>query len=352
MLSNLPKLLDRNFVLGFFLPALLFGVTVLLLLWDYDFAHSMLDSLLAKDVTTAAYGAAAVWLVAVLLLLLNYWSYRLLEGYLPPLSWRRRARRRFWQSVQQRQAEAAGLRSRHARGGLSADELVRYGALRLWLSQMPGSEADMMPTRFGNAIKSFETYPRDIHGADGVVLWQRLYAVMSKEYADAVQDSRTQVDFQVNCCMLAMLVGLVALVMAVQQTPFAIMTQDAGLALEQSYHAAVADGITGSGLLAIWSPMLCLIPFGKLIWFAAMSAASRMFYCLAVAAIPAWGDLVMAAYDCYLPKLAEQLGFALPRSDAQRRRFWQEFSDMATYRPFGGSRPAFRAEHWLFPPKH
>ena len=293
-----------------------------------------------------------VWLVAILLLLLNHWLYRLLEGYLPPLSWRRRAARRFWQSVQRQQVEATRLRSDNARAALTADALARYSELRLWLSRMPGAEADIMPTRFGNAIKSFETYSRDIYGADGVVLWQHLYSVMSKEYASAVQDSRTQVDFHVNCCTLSFLVGLVALVAAIQHTPFAIMATEAGFAWELSRHAPVADGTTSGGWLSTWIPVLCLIPFGKLLWLLAASAACRIFYCLAVAAVPAWGDLVTAAYDCYLPKLAEQLGFMLPKTDAQRRRFWQEFSDMATYRPFGGRRPVFRAEHWLFPRRH
>ena len=68
MLSSLPKLLDRNFVLGFLLPAILFSVAALLLLQNYAFASAWLESLLAKDIASAAYSAASVWLLAVLLL--------------------------------------------------------------------------------------------------------------------------------------------------------------------------------------------------------------------------------------------------------------------------------------------
>ena len=78
MLGNLPKLLDRDFILGFFIPALLFAVAALILMQDYGFARSWLDSLLAKDITTAAYAAAVVWLFAVALLLSNYAIYRIL----------------------------------------------------------------------------------------------------------------------------------------------------------------------------------------------------------------------------------------------------------------------------------
>src|ERR1019366_8978839 len=73
----------------------------------------------------------------------------------------------------------------------------RYQRLRLDFvkSQMPPLESDILPTRFGNAIKAFEVYPRDIYGADGVVIWPRLTSVIPKTFGEQIQDIRSQIDF-------------------------------------------------------------------------------------------------------------------------------------------------------------
>ncbi len=74
---------------------------------------------------------------------------------------------------------------------------------------------------------------------------------------------------------------------------------------------------------------------------------SRVFYYWAVAAVPAWGDLVMAGFNCYLPKLAELLGYQLPKTDAKRRQFWEQFSSVVGYRRYPDGSPYFKPEDWL-----
>ena len=350
MLGNLPKLLDRNFVLGFILPALLFGVAALLLMRDYPFASSWLESLFAKDITSAAYAVALVWLLAVVLQLFNYPVYRILEGYLPPLSWRTGAARRFWNRIQQWQVEANDLRSRY--GNLTPRELSRYNELRLRLSRLPSTEDDVLPTRFGKAIRAFETYPYDVYGADGVMIWPRLLPIASKDYSGAVQDARTHVDFHVGCCMLAVVLAAMTLIIALLQTPFAIIFREVAYAWDLSRDVTGPTGGSSRSLFMIWSPLLLLIPWGKLLWFVAACLAAYVFYCFAVWSVPGWGELVMAGFDCYLPKLAEQLGYSLPRNDAKRREFWQQYSAMVTYRTLPNEPPFFRPEDWLFPPRH
>lgn len=216
---------------------------------------------------------------------------------------------------------------------------------------MPRTEADVLPTQFGNAISAFETYAYDVYGADSVMIWPRLLAVASKEYASAVQEARTQVDFHIGCCVLAFLLALLALLLTLQQIPFGIVIREVGYAWEISHHNPALGGASGRGLFNTWTPILELLPFAKLLWLISSGVASRIFYCWAVAAVPAWGNLVMSGFDCYLPKLAEQLGFTLPRNDARRREFWQQFSEMITYRSLPGEPPVFRSEDWLFPPR-
>ena len=46
----------------------------------------------------------------------------------------------------------------------------------------------------------------------------------------------------------------------------------------------------------------------------------------AVSAAIKWGETVKGAFDVYLPKLAQALGFALPDSPDLQRKFWSEWS--------------------------
>ena len=55
-------------------------------------------------------------------------------------------------------------------------------------------------------------------------------------------------------------------------------------------------------------------------------------YVLAAMRAVIWGELVKAAFDCYLPALINQLGFLIPQTDAARREFWSEFNDLILYK--------------------
>ena len=97
MLSSLPKLFDRNFVIGFFLPALL---ALLATAWTFPQLSILepLRTLAASDkkLSDVLYIALIVWVLAILLLTTNNFQYRLLEGYYVPVSLRA------WTSVWQR----------------------------------------------------------------------------------------------------------------------------------------------------------------------------------------------------------------------------------------------------------
>lgn len=350
--KDLPQAFSRGFGLGFILPATLFTTAIAFLLQKYTAFSVSIDALRATDISPAVYSLALLLLAAVVLLSrFNRVIYLLLQGYLPPLSWNSRAKRWFWSEVRRQRAEAQMLRERFVQGDLLATEFGRYTALLFRLSETPSTQADILPTRFGNAIRSFETYAHDVYGADGVAVWLRLLSVASTDYASAVKDACTEVDFHVNCCMLALVLAVSALGVGLAETPYDIIVREVSYAWQVSWYGPVPVGTSSRGFLAIWSPILQLVPFGSLLWFVAACLAARIFYGFAVATIPAWGDLVKAGFDCYLPKLADQLGYKLPHSDAKRREFWRQFSEMVTYRCPPGEPPFFRSEDWLFPPR-
>ena len=76
MLSSLPKLADRAFVLGALLPSLLFVVSLLFMFRDRAPVSQIVDALGDKDIEKAVYLLLAVWALAVLILMLNLPLYR------------------------------------------------------------------------------------------------------------------------------------------------------------------------------------------------------------------------------------------------------------------------------------
>ena len=56
--------------------------------------------------------------------------------------------------------------------------------------------------------------------------------------------------------------------------------------------------------------------------------------------------MVGAPADCYLPALAEQLGFEDPPTEAKRRTFWTTFSLQLIYRREPNGETPFHIEDW------
>ena len=155
MLSALPKIADRNFVIGFFLPSLLFTIVGLAVFSDHLPVRNLIDLLTAKDLREAAFLLVAVWVLGVLMLTVNHPLYRLLEGYSWPFSRLARTRERYRKRLRSAQEERRTLYSRWmAEGaGFGQADIDRYGKLTVSLANtLPSRETDVMPTAFGNAI--------------------------------------------------------------------------------------------------------------------------------------------------------------------------------------------------------
>jgi hypothetical protein len=71
-----------------------------------------------------------------------------------------------------------------------------------------GSAPLTLPTRFGNAIRSFEVYSRIIYGLEAIDGWPRLLAVIPADYRQAIDDAKAQVDFWVNIWMGSLLIWM------------------------------------------------------------------------------------------------------------------------------------------------
>src|SRR4051812_40697692 len=109
MLSNLSKLLDKSFIVGFLLPTILFVVATCYALGTPTVPQSILNDS-KVDAGSAALLIGGVWLLATLLMSFNLFSYKLLEGYYYPLKWYRRGERKTTARIMKLRDESERLR--------------------------------------------------------------------------------------------------------------------------------------------------------------------------------------------------------------------------------------------------
>jgi hypothetical protein len=336
MLSLLPKLADRAFIIGFVLPTVLFALS----------SSALFGDVFDRSSGTIAVDASAfdpkgqlvdvlikgiwVWLLAVLLMTLNHGLFRCLEGYVPPLRYLKRRKLRAARRMVRLRAEVRKLGTLNRESSATLSEKRRFQAAMKELNGMPRDVHSIMPTRFGNAIRAFELYPRQVYGAAGVALWLRVAPFVPKELLETVAEARAQVDFLVNCMLFAFLTscGLVTRI-SLHLSPKALV-------------AAIMAHNWKATYTAVNCPDLAALTVSVLLMY--------LLYELALAAIPGWGEAVKACFDVGLPELANKLGFKLPDTEAKRRAFWTAYSQSILYGPYPGRRgnaPAFRPEDWL-----
>ena len=114
---------------------------------------------------------------------------------------------------------------RETRGGSEADEIKTQweaidkdlrGEFSMYRVQIDHAYPDnrnlILPTRLGNVIRSFEYYSDREYGIDSIEMWPRLVAVIPKDYAVSIDDTKTTFDFMLNSSLLSFLLSLSILV--------------------------------------------------------------------------------------------------------------------------------------------
>jgi hypothetical protein len=66
----------------------------------------------------------------------------------------------------------------------------------------PWHQNEVMPTRLGNAIRSFESYPFKTYGLDGPPNWPRVEALMNDNEKESLAEALTIVSFWLNWALL------------------------------------------------------------------------------------------------------------------------------------------------------
>lgn len=360
ILSSISGYFSRSLILGTFLPVTIFVVLSLLFLVPVLPAGLSLSALLEGLDTEKIVGISFVTIVlSGLLYNMNIPILRLYQGYPWRRSWigmwlTRRHVARFEATQLRLESIRAVLRKMEAvekdferNSELAKEVLENWSSLgsplrradlnnRLWFQTWYGSRSDselnqireqwralstdlrsdfstdrvqvkhaypdkrglILPTRLGNAIRSFEYYSDREYGIDSVEIWPRLVSVIPTDYAVSIDDTKTTFDFMMNCSLLS---------------------------------AVLATAVFIVGVVYPSS----LISAGGFYWFikiGALLCLSYFFYRLSINRAQAWGLLIKSAFDLYRWDLLKKLGYQqqFVTREAEREH-WREVSRQAIY---------------------
>jgi len=161
-------------------------------------------------------------------------------------------------------------------------------------SLYPAEPDAVLPTRLGNVIGSFESYPWRQYRMRAITLWPRLSALLDNSQTELMDDAKTSLDFSLNSSLLC---GVLAVLIAV-------------------VHLVFPAGLATAGVLAPLAVELAI--FGGLSYF---------FYLAAIPQAAAWGMTFKGAFDLYRGKLLESLGYRFrPESLEEEQALWELIS--------------------------
>jgi hypothetical protein len=316
LFGQLPKLFDRNFAIGYFLPVTAFVVTSYGLLSGLGLASDLIPVLTENNaLVNTTIIVIASWFFAVFLLVLNRPLYMMKEGYwVPPwIPDRWQGGKRRYSHLKDKDevlADKIGKEKRRLKacGEVESDRLTHLRIERipiaLKLAEEFPDEAYLLPTRFGNIIRSFESYSRLVYGIDDIPGWSRLLAVIPKDYRDLVDGAKAQADFWLNMWFVGLLVILEYIVAVIGLSSFGNQQQD----LRDLVWSWTIPYLIGSILIVVLAS-----------WQSGRAAI-------------VWGDYVRASYDVFLPELGKKLGFPSVARDKQKA-LWVLFSNVILYKP-------------------
>jgi hypothetical protein len=304
MFSELPKLLDRNFAIAYFLPVSLFVVVSIGLLKAAGYWSKVETILTGTTIIDATLAILASWITGTVLLVLNREIYRILEGYgdYNPL-------RLFLGRTKQKFLEKLD-RLKYLDGNFENLTLKEKEERTILMKELAKSYPDaakdsnkakyLLPTSFGNALRAFEVYPRVMYGLEGIDGWPRILAVLPKDYRELIDSAKAQIDWWVNLIVMSFL-----------------------FLVEFWYVVFSKWGTSPGWFYTALNISIPLVLFALLNW---------IFLWRATSAAIGWGDYVKSAFDLYRFDLLEKLHIAPPKTREEERELWTSLSRAIIFR--------------------
>ncbi len=312
MLSTIPKLVDKAFIIGFLVPVILFFVALLFLFSDFPWVSDILTQKI-NDIEKILYISLLVWTFSIFMMMVNHLLYQVVEGYRWPISKLAGARSRELRRFEKKTQRFDELNRQWIVAGDQFPDACKreYDKLLIELvTEFPSDQNFLLPTRFGNAIRAFEGYSKQVYGADSIPLWVHLTTVIPKEFQASLEDARTQVSCLLNIMFFAAIIFVLSI--------FRFMLSLSILSLFNTNFSKFWDIFRSESMTFA---------------FFAFCAASLAWltYQFSIEKIYEWGSLVKAAFDCYLPDLAKRLGYELPLTGDDQKKFWISISRRAIF---------------------
>jgi hypothetical protein len=248
--------------------ALTLGVYWLFVYPETKVLHGWLDAASDGEKTAIFVGLSGG--IAFCLSTFSTHLYRILEGYLLWPRWLQK-RRRERQLQRKRELEQA-LSGIGWMRGLAIEKLALY----------PLRDDQVVPTRFGNAIRSFEQYGKTRFNLDSQTLWYELCAVAPKYIQNELNSTRSSVDFFVASFYLSAALGVTTFVVGIFE--------------------GFSPSVRAVCVSAFFVSLLC--------------------HWLLMRATGEWGFAVQALVNVARIKLAESLGLELPESLDEEKVMW------------------------------
>ena len=292
----------RAIIIGALLPAAVF------VLLAYLFVIPMAPiewGLIARiEILDAQWKIAAVTIAAILIAgllhVLNISIIRLYEGY----PWRhgligrlmtQRQERRLVQLASDRQIARALIPQVAGNTDCRQDlEQLRNDAADEIIYSYPQEGTFLLPTRLGNAIRSFENYPLRQYGISGITFWSRFATRVSGSHAAALDDAKTLLDVAINLSFLSLLLAFSMLVLGCMYP-----------------------------IQFVSFPMTVR-------WIVRIAAAvllGHLFYVAAIGRAKGWGEQVRSVFDLHRWSVLSDLGFEQkPRTLEAERELWKAIS--------------------------
>ncbi len=236
------------------------------------------------------------WVGGIILLAANRDLYRLMEGYgdVNPIRLFASFEKRRYQNIT-RDLESLDDEYRECYKVNKAfpenSRAKRNQVMRQLAEEFPDAEEYLLPTPFGNVLRSFEIYPRVMYGLEAIDGWGRLLAVIPKDYLDLVDAAKAHVDFWIN-------LGLAFFLLLVE-------------------YVSVVEVLRHP--IDLWV-ILVLLVLGTIAPLRATSSARE------------WGDYVKSAFDMFAPRMRESLDIPEPKDRQEEKRQWTRFSQAIVYR--------------------
>jgi hypothetical protein len=240
--------LGQRFNLLGLMPGGVLVLFVLLLLWSGAPAQPPdPDEVLAHAQALGAWEGALLFLgltlAATITTPLQLGLVRLLEGYWGPWGKRALERQRTLRAALERAAEPSSAEP-------SREEEARLTAAAWKLRQRYPPAGLELPTALGNVLRAAEDRAGRRYGLDTVVVWPRLYPLLSPELRAVVDDQRDQLDVAARLSAVFAACAAIALVLLAPHGGWWLLVVPAWLGLAWlSYRGAVAAAMAyGSGL--------------------------------------------------------------------------------------------------------